>query len=139
MNKNPGSDSTANTGDVIKRAWYRFKSNPLSIIGGFIVIVIIIAAIFAPYIAPYPDHARKYTNFEEMFQPPDRTHFFGTDEVGRDTFTRVMYGYRISLFMVLVVLGISTPIGVFLGLTAGYFGGILETIIMRPNLSDSAG
>ena len=79
------------------------------------VLLVIILALFAPYLTPYPQHAREYTDFSQTFQPPNREHWFGTDEVGRDVFTRVIFGYRISLLMALVVLGISVPFGVMLG------------------------
>jgi peptide/nickel transport system permease protein len=115
----------------VGRGWYRFRKNPISLIGGFMVLTVIILAIFAPFITPYPAHAGKTTNFDETFQPPSRDHWFGTDEVGRDTLTRVIFGYRISLLMALVVLSISVPFGVTLGLIAGYTGGAVETIIMR--------
>jgi len=113
------------------RGWFRFSRNPISIAGGFMVMLVVVLALFAPYFTPYPQHAREYTDFSQTFQPPSREHWFGTDEVGRDVFTRVIFGYRISLLMAVVVLGISVPFGVMLGLISGYMGGWLETIIMR--------
>lgn len=113
------------------RGWFRFSRNPISIAGGSMVLLVIILALFAPYLTPYPQHAREYTDFSQTFQPPNREHWFGTDEVGRDVFTRVIFGYRISLLMAVVVLGISVPFGVMLGLISGYLGGRGETIIMR--------
>ncbi len=95
------------------------------------VLFVILLAILAPYVTPYPQHARMYTDFSKVFQAPSRSHWFGTDEVGRDVLTRVIFGYRVSLTMAAVVLGISVPFGVFLGLIAGYFGGRLDTVIMR--------
>ncbi|RKX75917.1 MAG: D,D-dipeptide ABC transporter permease [Spirochaetes bacterium] len=115
----------------IGRGWFRFRKNPISLVGGGMVLLVIILAVFAPYVTPFPTHAGKVTNFEKIFQPPGKEHWFGTDEVGRDVFSRVIFGYRISLLMALVVLGISVPFGVALGLIAGYVGGIVETIIMR--------
>jgi peptide/nickel transport system permease protein len=117
--------------DKIGRSWYRFRRNPISIIGGSMVILVILLAIFAPYVTPYPKHAGPFTDFRSAFQLPSKTHWFGTDEIGRDLFTRVIFGYRISLILAITVLGISVPIGVILGLMAGYFGGKIETIIMR--------
>lgn len=119
------------TKDKIGRSWYRFRRNPISIIGGSMVFLIILLAILAPYVTPYPKHAGPFTDFRNAFQPPNKSHWFGTDEIGRDLFTRVIFGYRISLLLAITVLGISVPIGVFLGLMAGYFGGKIETIIMR--------
>lgn len=119
------------TKDKIGRSWYRFRRNPISIIGGSMVFLIILLAILAPYVTPYPKHAGPVTDFRNAFQPPSKSHWFGTDEIGRDLFTRVIFGYRISLLLAIIVLGISVPIGVILGLMAGYFGGKIETIIMR--------
>jgi peptide/nickel transport system permease protein len=95
------------------------------------VLFVILLAILAPYVTPYPQHAGTFTDFSKVFQAPSRSHWFGTDTVGRDVLTRVVFGYRVSLTMAAVVLGISVPFGVFLGLIAGYFGGRLETVIMR--------
>ncbi|MFC2078114.1 ABC transporter permease [Candidatus Bipolaricaulota bacterium] len=113
------------------RSWYRFRRNPASLVGLSIVLAVALLAIFAPYITPYPHHAGPFTNFRGKLQPPSLSHFFGTDEIGRDLFTRVVFGYRISLTLAGVVLAISLPIGTILGLFAGYFGGRVETIIMR--------
>ena len=117
--------------DRVGRGWYRFRRNPISLAGASMVFFVIFLAIFAPYVTPYPEQARAFTDLENTFQPPSRSNWFGTDEVGRDVFTRVIFGYRISLMMAAVVLGISVPFGVMLGLIAGYFGGRTETIIMR--------
>ena len=117
--------------DTFGRSWYRFRRNPISLIGGSMVLLVIIVAILAPYVTLYPEHAGAFTDFSIAFQPPSQLHWFGTDEVGRDVFTRVIFGYRVSLMMAAVVLGISVPFGIFLGLVAGYFGGWIETIIMR--------
>jgi peptide/nickel transport system permease protein len=134
-NSDPGLITTVTKWMELKerigRGWYRFRRNPISLIGGCMVLLVIILAIFAPYATPYPEHAGKTTNFDEIFQPPGKNHWFGTDEVGRDTFSRVIFGYRISLLLVLVVLGISVPFGITLGLIAGYAGGAVETVIMR--------
>lgn len=117
--------------DEIGRAWYRFRRNSISITGGSMVLLVILLAILAPYVTPYPQHAGAFTDFLNAFQTPSKSHWFGTDEIGKDLFTRVIFGYRISLMLAVIVLGISVPLGVILGLTAGYFGGRIETIIMR--------
>lgn len=117
--------------DKIGRAWYRFRRNFISITGGSMVLLVILLAILAPYVTPYPQHAGAFTDFLNAFQTPSKSHWFGTDEIGKDLFTRVIFGYRISLMLAVIVLGISVPLGVILGLTAGYFGGRIETIIMR--------
>ena len=112
-------------------AIYRFKSNPLALIGGFIVISVTIAAIFAPYLAPSPESAGSFVDFRNRHAPPSWQNPMGTDNVGRDILSRVIYGYRVSLGLVIGVLGVAVPFGVILGLIAGYFGGWIETIIMR--------
>ncbi|CAN7679882.1 ABC transporter permease [Rhizobium sp. LjRoot254] len=111
--------------------WYRFSRNPTAVIGAAIVIISILAAILAPYITPYPEHVGAVVNFRARHLPPSGEYWFGTDNVGRDIFTRVIYGARISLLLALVVLGTAIPVGTVLGLLAGYFGGWTETIIMR--------
>ncbi|MFQ5794748.1 MAG: ABC transporter permease [Candidatus Bipolaricaulia bacterium] len=113
------------------RAWYRFHRNPISLAGGSMVVLVVFLAILAPYVTPYPQDAGATTHLTNAFQPPSRAHWFGTDAVGRDLFTRTIFGYRISLMLAAVVLGISVPFGITLGLIAGYFGGKIETIIMR--------
>ena len=112
-------------------AFYRFKSNPLALIGGFIVISVTIAAIFAPYLAPSPESAGSFVDFRNRHAPPSWQNPMGTDNVGRDVLSRVIFGYRVSLGLVIGVLGVAVPFGVILGLIAGYFGGWIETIIMR--------
>jgi len=114
-----------------KRGWYRFKRNPLSLIGLGIVSFVTLLAILAPWIVPYPEHVKAYTDFANANKPPSFKHLFGTDAVGRDIFTRVIYGYRISLMLVGVVLSIAVPLGVILGLLGGYFQSWIGVIIMR--------
>lgn len=115
----------------IKENWYRFSQNKTSVIGLIIVLTIIILAIFAPYLTPYPGHRGAQTDFRNTFQSPSRSHIFGTDDVGRDVFTRVIFGFRFSLLLSAIVLIIGVPIGTILGLTAGYFGGRIEMVILR--------
>lgn len=112
-------------------AWYRFSRNPAALIGAFIVLSVIVAALFSPWLSPYPEAAGSQVDFRNRHVAPSLTHWFGTDNVGRDIFSRVLYGYRISLGLVLGVLGVAVPFGVLLGLLAGYFGGRIEFIIMR--------
>ncbi len=118
--------------ESLRRAWYRFSRTPLPLIGLAIVLFSIFAAIFAPYIAPYPEQAYLYINFDESFRPPSLKHLCGTDEYGRDIFTRILFGFRFSLKMALVVLAIVVPVGVLTGLVAGYHSGTwIDTAIMR--------
>ena len=104
----------------LSKSWYKFSRNPLSILGLTMLVIIVLAAILAPYIAPYPEHAGPYTNFPESSQPPSIEHPFGTDTVGRDVFSRVIFGYRFSLLLAVVVISLSVPLGIMLGLIAGY-------------------
>lgn len=104
----------------ISKGWYKFSRNRLSVLGLITLCIIILAAILAPYITPYPKHAGPYINFRESSLPPSLKHFFGTDTVGRDVFSRVIFGYRFSLLLAVVVIGLSVPPGIVLGLAAGY-------------------
>ena len=115
------------------RAWYKFSRNPLSIVGAVTILIILLLAIFAPYVVPYPDHATKpFTDFANASLPPSSEYYFGTDEIGRDVFSRTIYGFRFSITMGLIVLTLVVPVGVFLGLVAGYYQGPrADTFIMR--------
>lgn len=114
-----------------KRAWHRLKKSPLSLAGLITVLLIVLAAIFASWIVPYPDANTGAVHFDQMNQPPSAEHFFGTDEIGRDIFSRVIYGARFSVALGFMVLGIAVAIGVPLGLIAGFWGGKVNAIIMR--------
>ena len=111
--------------------FYKFSQNPLSVIGLIIVSVVIFMAIFAPLITPFPEHVGPFTDFGNKSKAPSWKYIFGTDTIGRDIFTRVIYGYRISLTLGIVVLSIAVPIGVTMGLCAGYIGKKTEIILMR--------
>ena len=88
--------------------------------GAIIVVFFVFIAVFAPFITIYDPEA---IDMMSIFLPPSDKHFFGTDELGRDVFSRVVYGSRISLFVGIVAVGISVAAGVVLGLISGYFGG----------------
>jgi peptide/nickel transport system permease protein len=111
--------------------WYRFSRNPTAMIGLVIVVVCVLAALLAPWITPHPEHVGAVVNFRARHLPPSTEYWFGTDNVGRDIFSRVVFGFRVSLLLAVVVLGTAIPIGTVLGLTAGYFGGWTEIVIMR--------
>lgn len=116
---------------VSPRAWRRFRRNPLSLLGLALVVAIALVAVFAPLAAPYPQHAGPFVDFANANRAPDAQYWLGTDNIGRDLLSRIIYGYRISLLLGIVVLGIATPLGVALGLVAGYSGGWAEYAIMR--------
>ena len=116
----------------VRKSWYKFSKNPLSIIGLVVVLAIIFITIFANIIAPYPKHAEWFTDFPNAKLPPSLGHPFGTDTMGRDVLSRVMFGFRYSLMMAMIVLVLVVPTGTFLGLVAGYYNNTwLDTIIMR--------
>lgn len=111
--------------------WDLFHGNRLAKLGLFIVIGIIFWAIFADFITPFPEDIGPIGDMNALGTPPDNLHVFGTDLMGRDLFTRIIYGYRLSFIMALVVITIAVPIGVVIGLFAGYMGGHVEYVLMR--------
>ncbi len=111
-----------------RESWKRFKRNPTALIGLGIVCVLILVAIFAPLIAPYDYQTQDYT---AMMQSPSLQHLFGTDLFGRDIFSRIIYGTRYSLLIALFCTIAAFFSGGLLGIIAGYFGGKVDTIIMR--------
>jgi peptide/nickel transport system permease protein len=114
------------------RAVCRFVSNALSVVGLSLVLAMIAAALLAPWLAPFPEDGRgDAVHFGASFQAPSFTHPLGTDEAGRDLLSRLLFGARLSLLLGVVVLALAVVVGVPLGLVAGYFGGIVETVIMR--------
>jgi peptide/nickel transport system permease protein len=98
----------------------RFARNPLSVAGGLVVLVLLLAAAVPGGLAPFPEDAGPSVHFDRTFQPPGPVHWFGTDEVGRDVFSRAVFGARVSLTLAVVVLGTALAVGVPLGLYAGY-------------------
>jgi peptide/nickel transport system permease protein len=116
----------------LKKKWYRFSRSPLSILGLIISIAAIVLAIAAPIVAPYPQHAGLFTNLSERFLPPSLKYPFGTDEIGRDVLSRTIFGFQYSLMMAGAVLTLVVPLGVVLGLIAGYYRGTwIDTLLMR--------
>ncbi|WP_251553702.1 nickel transporter permease [Neobacillus muris] len=102
--------------------------SPLTMLGLFIVVMIVILAIFAPWIAP---NDPLQVNLGQKLLPPSSEHLFGTDEVGRDILSRIIFGTRISLKIGFLVVIIAFPIGTILGAIAGYAGGAVDQVIMR--------
>ena len=107
------------------------RANPLLAAGGLVAAAIVAAALLAPLIAPYPADAGTATHPFSVLRPPSAQHWFGTDNVGRDIFSRIIYGARISPLVAVIVLAIACVIGVALGVAAGYAGGWLDEAIMR--------
>ena len=115
----------------MKKTLVILAANPLSLIGLVLVGIVVFSAIFADFITPFPEHVGAVVDFANFNQPPHWPNIFGTDLVGRDLFTRVVYAYRISLILGIVVLVIAVPVGVAIGLAAGYLGGWTEYLLMR--------
>ena len=105
-----------------------FRKNWIGSVGGLIVLLLIITAILAPLLTPY---SPTEMNVIDRNSPPTRDYIFGTDRFGRDQFTRIVYGARVSLQVGMISVGIGVLTGLFLGLLAGYYKGMLDTIIMR--------
>jgi peptide/nickel transport system permease protein len=111
-------------GMVCREIW----KQPLAVVGLAVILILIATAILAPLIAPYdPYHQIP----EDRLQPPGRHYLFGTDDMGRDIFSRVIWGSRLSLAAAAVVLVLSTSIGILIGAISGYFGGKVDEILMR--------
>ncbi len=118
--------------EALRKGWYKFSSNPVSVIGLVFVFGVAFLAIFASYVAPYVTHAGRFVDFATGAQPPSLQHIFGTDVFGRDILSRVFFGFRYSLMMGAVVLSLVVIPGVALGLIAGYYRGTwIDTVIMR--------
>ena len=110
------------------RIWLNLKSNPLAVIGLTIIVLFIALSLLAPFIAPYDPAAQ---NLGNRLAFPSAEHWFGTDELGRDILSRILYGGRVTLGMVIAVVVLVAPIGLAIGCIAGYFGGIVDTVLMR--------
>ena len=108
-----------------------FLRKKLAVFSALILIVIMLSAIFAPWVAPYPEQGKGATNLEERLQPFSRKHFLGTDIYGRDLLSRVIFGARVSVFGGFFIVLMAALIGVPLGLWAGYREGVSGAIIMR--------
>lgn len=106
----------------------KLLKNKLAKVGILIIAVLILTAIFSPLIST---HNPIEGNILERLQSPSKNHFLGTDEMGRDVFSRMVYGTRISISIGIIAVGISVIVGTFLGLISGYFGGKIDTVIMR--------
>jgi peptide/nickel transport system permease protein len=109
----------------------RLRGNPLLVAGGAVAAAIIVIALLSPLLAPFPGDAGTATHPFAVLRPPSAQHWFGTDQVGRDVLSRVIYGARVSPLIALFVLLIACVIGIPLGVVAGYFGGWLDDVIMR--------
>jgi peptide/nickel transport system permease protein len=123
-----GAEQQARAISPGRRTLKRFLSHRLAMIGAIIIGIMTFCAIFAPILAPHDPNA---INLLHISESPSRAHWFGTDNVGRDILSRVLYGARISLSVGVVAVSIYLTIGFLLGAIAGYLGGFVDTAIMR--------
>ena len=112
----------------VLRMLRRFKRHKLAIAGLVVLLLLVTAALFPSWLAPYDPLEME---MRDRLLPPSTEHLFGTDDFGRDILSRIIYGARISLMVGVVAVGIAATVGISLGLLAGYFGGISDTVIMR--------
>nr|WP_099912885.1 ABC transporter permease [Puniceibacterium antarcticum] len=129
LSDRPASRRQARLGQAY-RTWSHLRANKLAMVGLGIVVVLILMAIFANIIAPY-DPIRGGDLRTERLLPPSWAHLMGTDDQARDIFSRIVHGSRLTLMVVALVAVIATPIGLAVGTTAGYFGGWVDTVLMR--------
>ncbi|RRA49083.1 ABC transporter permease [Acidipila sp. EB88] len=109
-----------------RSVWRSLKRQPLAVIGLFLVALFCVLALFAPWIAP---HAPAALDLDHRLAAPSAAHWFGTDELGRDTCSRIVYGARISLIVAVSVVACSLSLGLLLGGLAGFYGGLLDTVL----------
>lgn len=129
MNKKATAAGAVTGRSVWGMVWFRFKKNKLAMCGLIVLALMAAAILLAPLYVDYQNVFKQ--RIVDKFQSPSAEHLFGTDQFGRDLFARIVYGGRISLFMGLAVVAISFCAGCVLGGIAGYFGGIVDQIIMR--------
>jgi peptide/nickel transport system permease protein len=110
----------------VKRAWRKWR-NPIGLLGAVIILVTAVVALAAPVIAPYDPSSQA----QRRLQPPAAQYLMGTDELGRDTFSRVVFGARVSLQVGLLAVAIALTLGTTLGLLAGFYSGRLDDVLMR--------
>ena len=111
-------------------AWWRFQHNRVGVIGLTVLLLLFAGGLAAPILSPYdPDKVELADEFR--LQVPSTAHLFGTDHLGRDILTRTLYGTRVSLAVAFLSTGISISLGVLVGALAGYYGGILDSTLMR--------
>lgn len=112
----------------VAEVWRQLKKNKVAVVCLFIIIAVFLVAIFAPYIAPYPYDKQDYS---ATFAPPSEDHLLGTDQLGRDILSRLIYGAYQSLQLSVISTAIASLIGIIIGAIAGYYGGAVDNLIMR--------
>ena len=126
--QNASEKKTKGTEGFYRDAFRRLRRNPFAVVAFIIIVLLVLMAVFAPVITKY-GYADQ--NLKEKWAPISAEHPFGTDNLGRDLFTRVVYGARVSLSVGLIAEMIATVIGVLMGATAGYYGGKIDAVISR--------
>lgn len=127
LDETPASRSQANWGRRY-RIWLSLKSSPLAMIGLGIILLFALLSLLAPLIAPYDPSLQ---NLGNRLARPSAVHWFGTDELGRDILSRILFGGRVTLGMVVSVVAVVAPIGLAVGCVAGYMGGVVDSALMR--------
>jgi peptide/nickel transport system permease protein len=112
----------------VKSFWRAFARNRLAVVGGVVVIVLMVLAVMAPMLSPWDPHR---PDVRKILEPPSTRHWLGTDQLGRDVLSRMLYGARVSLAVGFVSVGIAAVIGVIVGAVAGYAGGGVDNAVMR--------
>jgi peptide/nickel transport system permease protein len=113
----------------ISRFWRRFSRRKTAVLGLSIVLCVVIIAIFAPVLAPF--HPVDDVDYSNRIAAPSGEHYFGTDEFGRDIFSRILYGARVSIIISTGAILLSVGVGVVMGLISGFYGGVIDNVIMR--------
>ena len=127
ISESPESRRQARLGQLY-RQWLAFKRNPMAVAGLVIIVLLLLIAAFAPLIAPFDPIAQ---TLDKRLLPPSATNWFGTDALGRDIFSRIVYGTRITLVIVLLVVVTVGPFGLLIGAISGYYGGWVDRLLMR--------
>ena len=128
LSDNPASRREARLGQIY-RGWLQFRGNRLALLGLAIVLALVVIAAFAPWIATHSPYEQNLA--QRLLPPGSQGHWLGTDEFGRDVFSRLVYGARITLYIVVLVALIAAPIGLIVGTAAGYLGGWIDAALMR--------
>ncbi|HYZ63956.1 MAG TPA: ABC transporter permease, partial [Acetobacteraceae bacterium] len=127
---------------ALARAWdsdllYSFRRSPVALVSGLILLVLLIAALFSPWLAPYNPYDLASLNLMDSFQPPafmpegTAAHLLGTDDQGRDMLSGIMYGAKVSFIVGISAVVFAVVVGIAVGLLAGYAGGAVDAALMR--------
>ena len=130
----PGVDATAGrpAQSYWNQSWERLRENRIGIAAGILILVLALIAIAAPLFSAFVTHHQPQTiNLDQTFAHPGREHWLGSDELGRDTLTRLIWGARVSLGVAFLTVGMSLTVGTAVGMIAGYYGGWIDDVLMR--------